>query len=66
MKMEKFSLEVDLGNEEMQTPEQVATLLRKLAGRIESGQLNFKWADKVLLWDDNGNTVGQAWTWNVY
>lgn len=50
-----FELRVDLGNDAMQTPNDVAALLRDAADKLEAG------TDSVhgSLKDENGNRVGQ-------
>ena len=45
-----------MGNEAMQTAEEVAAALRKVADRIENG------ARSGLVMDENGNSVG---SWSV-
>ncbi len=64
--MEKFSVTVELGNEDMKSAKDVARLLRVLAVALDEGALNFKYADVLKLRDVNGNTVGQAQTFNEY
>ncbi len=66
MKMDKFIVKVELGNEAMKSAKDVARLLRVLAVALDEGGLNFKYADVIKLRDVNGNTVGTAETSNVY
>ena len=48
-----FRLGIELGNDAMQTPEDVADALRDIADRIERGDLT-----GGGIRDENGNTVG--------
>ena len=50
--MSDFELHIDLGNETMKTPQEVAVALRSVADKVESGR-----EDGAIL-DLNGNTVG--------
>ena len=54
----KFKLEIRLGNEAMQTPEDVAEALRGVASQLEDG-VPF---DNRLIRDHNGNETG---SWKV-
>lgn len=51
-----FTLRIDLGNDAMQTPTDVANALRVLADRLDGGV----WGDGTSesIRDENGNTVG--------
>jgi hypothetical protein len=53
--MSQFTLTIDLGNDAMSTPSDIADALRKLAGRIET--IDGYLGDGVVR-DVNGNTVG--------
>jgi hypothetical protein len=48
-----FLVTITMGNEAMQTPEDVASALRTVANKLESGTLDGS------VKDVNGNTVGQ-------
>lgn len=48
----QFKLKIKLGNDAMQTPEDVAAALRKVASRLEGQTLEGR------IRDINGNTVG--------
>jgi hypothetical protein len=50
---EKFTLNIELGNEAMQTGEDVARALRAVAKKLDGG------ADSGRVQDENGNTVGE-------
>ena len=50
--MAKFTLEITLGNEAMQTPEDIADALRKAASHVQGGYGN------GVIRDVNGNSVG--------
>lgn len=50
--MSKFTLEITLGNEAMQTPEDIADALRKAANLLEAGN------GTGNIYDLNGNSVG--------
>lgn len=54
--MGTFTLEIQLGNAAMQTPEDVALALRELAERLEGSG-----PTEGMVRDENGNTVGR-WT----
>ena len=49
-----FKLSIRLGNEAMQTPEDVATALEKIAEDLRNGRTG------NTMFDENGNNVG---TW---
>lgn len=51
-----FRLSIELGNDDMQTPQDLAQALREMAAKIESKDLREEGSGKIL--DDNGNTVG--------
>jgi hypothetical protein len=57
----KFTLEIDLGNDAMQTGSDVAAALRRLAVKL-SDSLFDEGADHGRIMDLNGNKVG---TWEV-
>ena len=58
-----FKLEIVLGNDAMQTAEDVADALRHTSNRIiQHGTREMKKAGAVKIWDRNGNSVGQ---WEV-
>ena len=50
--MAKFTLEITLGNDAMQTPEDIADALQKAASHIQAGYGNGN------IYDLNGNAVG--------
>jgi hypothetical protein len=50
---EKFTLSIELGNEAMQTGEDVARALREVAKKLDGGD------DSGRIRDENGNTVGE-------
>ena len=50
--MAKFTLQIELGNEAMQTPEDIADALRKAASKLEAGY------GTGNIMDLNGNSVG--------
>jgi hypothetical protein len=54
--MKNFKLRIELGNEAMQTPEDVVRALRDVAERLE-GYSDFH---SIIIRDVNGNTVGKA------
>ena len=51
---EKFTLDIDLGNDAMQTADDVAEALRRVAKRLEADRD----LSSGLIRDLNGNTVG--------
>lgn len=53
-----FTLTINLGNDVMQTADDVSNALRKVAARLRGRDWS-DWAEKVQ--DENGNTVGE-WT----
>jgi hypothetical protein len=54
--MSHFSLKITLGNEAMQTPDDVAAALRQVADRLDGTA--FVEHDGAKIRDTNGNTVG--------
>ncbi len=52
MNYRNFNLKIDLGNDEMSGPEDVARVLRKVADRLMNDALS------GVIMDDNGNKVG--------
>ena len=56
--MGTFTLEITLGNDAMQTPQDVAAALRELANRLDALAGS---DDEQRIRDANGNTVGR-WT----
>lgn len=56
----KFLLEIDMGNEAMQGPDDLAHALDRTAKRIASGEmaLHPHDGDTAKIRDANGNTVG--------
>jgi hypothetical protein len=54
----KFELSVELGNDAMQTPKQLATVLRKVANMIEKNEYTFDDPNVRGILDANGNVVG--------
>lgn len=55
--MDKFVIEIALGNEAMQTPHDVAEVLDVLQTRMRD---EHEWGRPQTLWDINGNPVGTA------
>lgn len=53
-----FTLSIELGNDAMTDPLDVANALREVAGRIE-GAFNLTRGDDGFVRDENGNTVGR-------
>ena len=53
--MNEFTLRITLGNEAMQTPEDVAASLRDIANRLDWGM--YRRSGEIL--DMNGNRVGE-------
>lgn len=51
--MKTFTLTIKLGNDAMQTPDDIAGALREVADTVQSGRGNGK------IFDLNGNSVGQ-------
>jgi hypothetical protein len=56
-----FELKINLGNEAMQCPSDVAEALRKLAKKLD-GVDDFALTDGGKVMDSNGNSVGE---WSV-
>ena len=59
--VDNFTLSIDLGNAAMQTPDQIADALRKVAEKL-TDRGDFSGPEDGTIRDYNGNTVGQ---WNV-
>ncbi len=55
----KFTVEIELGDGVLSTPQELAEALRELATRIEDIDIDETQEDGVIL-DDDGNEVG---TW---
>lgn len=54
-----FTLDIRLGNDAMQTGDDIAAALRIAADQVESAyDGDGKPSSKVLVWDANGNSVG--------
>ena len=53
--MNEFTLRIKMGNEAMQTPEDVAASLRDVANRLDWGM--YRRSGEIL--DYNGNKVGE-------
>ena len=53
--MNEFALQIRMGNEAMQTPEDVAASLRDIANRLDWGM--YRRSGEIL--DMNGNKVGE-------
>lgn len=53
-----FTLNIDLGNDEMQNPQHVAAALRELANKLDQLDTSTTQAGAKIL-DDNGNDVGK-------
>ena len=58
----KFSLSISLGNEAMQTPEDVSLALSKVVGLLDQSHVTFEDNARGYVRDANGNTVG---SWEV-
>lgn len=59
----KFNCNIELGNDAMQNPQELAEALRELANRIENiDETTILDGAKIL--DDNGNEVG-SWEYEV-
>lgn len=58
----RFTLEIEFGNEAMQTPDDVAGALEQTASRLMGIEGITSADDAGLVFDLNGNTVGQ---WSV-
>lgn len=56
----KFTVEINLGNDAMEGPMELAEALRELATRVEDIDLDEAQEEGTIL-DDNGNEVG---TWS--
>lgn len=59
--LERFELSIELGDDAMQTPDQVAVALRQVAERL-TGRGDFEGDESGTIIDFNGNTVG---TWEA-
>jgi len=58
----RFTLDITLGNEAMQTAEDIATALAKLGEQLATfDESNWPGTEGIIR-DENGNTVG---TWQV-
>lgn len=55
----KFRLEIDLGNDEMQSPQHVAEALERVGRELYRGALWSRTPHRFR--DGNGNTVGRYW-----
>lgn len=53
--MEEFTLKINLGNDAMQTPEDIAEALETIAARLRAGK------EEGTIRDENGNRVG-SWS----
>lgn len=51
----RFTVRIELGNEAMRTPADVAGALRKLASKLEQSDVY----DHTIR-DENGNTIGES------
>ena len=59
----KFTLEIELGNDGMQSIEEIESAIHKsLHLAIYDGLFVRKLVDSEKIWDENGNTVGK---WQV-
>jgi len=56
-----FELKIELGNDAMQTPRDVAFVLKKLASKLDD-MGGFALVDGGKIMDANGNSVGK---WDV-
>lgn len=59
-KMGFFKLEIDLGNDAMQTPLDIARVLEKVARNLKVPVIAEQEESHQTLYDSNGNAVG-AW-----
>jgi len=57
-----FELKIELGNDAMQTPRDVAFVLKKLASKLDNMGDDFALVDGGKIMDANGNSVGK---WDV-
>ncbi len=58
----QFTLTITLGNDAMQTLDDVITALRKSRKSLADGDAPLEKHDRDVIWDDNGNTIGE---WEV-
>jgi hypothetical protein len=56
----KFMLEIELGNDAMQTVEDVCEALRFAATRVNLSYEEPEADSSIPLYDRNGNTIGEA------
>ena len=54
-----FMLRIELGNDAMQTANEIEAVLRKLGQRLPYISDPVEAGDEGSIMDDNGNTVGQ-------
>lgn len=54
----KFVLEIDLGNDAMQTPQEVGDALDRLSEKFARRGNDFHPDEGGVILDNNGNTVG--------
>lgn len=54
--MAKVTVEIEIGNDAMQTSEDVATALQKVSFIVE--EIEFRDNMKISIFDQNGNNVG--------
>lgn len=59
MNMRKFILEIELENDAMQTPRDVAQVLRRIARRLDRDMQRWFVDDACSIRDENGNAVGK-------
>ena len=55
----KFTLEIELGNAAMQSPDDVAESLRQVSDLLKHNERFGTTTDTARIFDDNGNTVGE-------
>lgn len=55
-----FQLTIELGNSNMQLPQDVAWALRQLANSLDEREPKRDWSLNYKIWDLNGNPVGYA------
>lgn len=56
--MKKFVLEIEMGNDAMQTTKDIVFALGRVAARLKD--VNIRAIDELKILDINGNTVGKC------
>lgn len=62
MKFKQFKMNIQFGNEAMQTSQDIAKALRKVADRVEREEITGGTIIGSKVFDENGNSVGR---WEV-